>query len=131
MIITHVKFLKAEVEKFSLKDPVQIKIHFSDGNNKMITLKVPLANIEDEAHKAVLAVRAYMKEINQDTTGYPADNFLDNFVNVVIEDEDKVEEKMKGFFRKIHEKKHQLGGSRMHSGYLDMVNQGRNLNIEF
>jgi len=131
MIIAHVKFQKAEVEKFSLKEPVQIRVHFSDGNNKMLNMTMPLQDIEDEAHKAVIGVRKYVKEINQDPDAYPNDGFLDNFVNVVIENEENVEERMKGFLRKILEKKNQLSGSRIHSGYLDTVNQVKSIKVDF
>ncbi|MFC1753308.1 hypothetical protein ACFL96_07945 [Thermoproteota archaeon] len=131
MIIAHVKFQRAEIEKFSLKDPVQIKIFFSDGNNKMLSFTAPLQNVEEEAHKAVLSVRKYVKELNQDPNAYPSDGFLDNFVNVVIENEEGVEERMKSFMRKITEKKHQLSGSRMYSGYLDLINQVKNIKVEF
>ncbi|MFQ5474227.1 MAG: hypothetical protein ACE5DM_00155 [Candidatus Nanoarchaeia archaeon] len=129
MIVSHVKFERAEIEKFSLKDPVQISILFNDGNTKKLKVTVPLLNVEDEAHRAVLAVRKYVKDLNQ--SEYHGDEFLDGFVNVVIENEDVIEERMKGFLRKILEKKHQLSGARAHSGYLDMINQVKGIKTEF
>ena len=129
MIVSHVKFERAEIEKFSLKDPVQISILFNDGNTKKWKVTLPLSNIEDEAHRAVQSVRKYVKDLNR--SEYHGDEFLDGFVNVVIENEDLVEERMKGFLRKILEKKHQLSGTRAYSGYLDMINKVKGIRTEF
>jgi len=129
MITVNVKFISAEVDSFSLKEAVQIKILFNESSNKQLKFKVPLQKLEEEAHNIVRAVRKYVKETNQ--TDQFGDGFLDNFVNVVITNEEGVEERLKAFLRKIAEKKGHIAGSRMHSGYMDVINQVKNLKTSF
>lgn len=128
MIKTELKFQRAEVESFSLKDPIQIKVYFNDGKNKMLSFKVPLQNTAVEAHNIITAIRKYVREVNQSDMG---DHFLDNFVTVVMDDEELIEERMKNFLQKIFDRRHQMSGSRMHSGYLDMLNMAKSIKIDF
>lgn len=129
MIISHIEFQRVEIQKFSRSEGFTFRVFFNDGNNKAIDFNSNLQNHGADAHAIIQKVRKYAKEHNQSND--PGDSFLDNFVNVVIEREEEVEKKLAVFLEKVRERSRAVLGSRMATGYLDMVNQVRGLKLEF
>ncbi|MBT5023351.1 hypothetical protein HOK51_08780 [Candidatus Woesearchaeota archaeon] len=130
MLIANIKFQRAEIGSFSIKDGVRIKIFFSDGSNKVLSFEPGLLDLDKDAHVIISKVRQYEKELNMKLVER-GDSFLDSFVNVVIEDEEGVEAKLKVFLRKIKDSISHLRGSRMATGYLDTINRVKGIKEEF
>lgn len=127
MISVTIELQKLEIEKFSLRDGVELKIFFNDGGNKALMFSTDLENPEADAQKALLKLRTYEKEINSNSDD---DNFLDSFVNVKIKDEEKKQARIVGFISKLREEKKKLTRYSGHSGYLDSLNQVKSNKID-
>ncbi|MBT7902534.1 hypothetical protein HN587_01635 [Candidatus Woesearchaeota archaeon] len=123
MLVVNVRFQKIEIDNFSLKDSVAtLKLFFNDGNNKALLFDTKLLDVEKDAHAIVNRVRQYEKELNQKNS-YQNDTFLDSFVNVVLENEEAIEEKIKAYLRKVKDGVTRVKTHRSATGYLDIVNQ--------
>ena len=128
MITADVKIQRVEIEKFSLKEPSEFKIFFNDGNNKALVFISKLDNPEEEAGKIIEKIRNYEKELN--SKGVDDDDFLDKFVNVRINDEEKVTAKISMFIAKIKDETKKLSGHGS-VGYLDALNRVKSNKVEF
>ena len=124
------KLLTGEVEQFEPNAPAVILLTFShEDKEEKIRVKATLNDIVEETHKVLMAIRKHVRthyDISSDS-----DDPFENFINVLIDQEDVVEAKLVNFMRNIKNKKTQLTGSKMHGGYLGMVNQGSCIKVKF
>lgn len=129
MKIINLKVNKLEIEKFfPSKNEVELKISFDDGAEKTILKTVDTSKPEDSAKNIVEGLRKLEKSMNKDDE---EKNIIESFVNIIIEDEDSLQEKMGIYFQKIQVKLEELSIKKEAAGYLDLIRNLKSLKLEF
>ena len=123
-----VSIKKIEVEKFSLREGVNLKIFFDDGSNKCLAYASMLENVPEDVKNIITKLTIYEKAQNK---ALDADDFLDNFVSVIIENEEEMLEKMKNFLSRIRDDRSKLKSYGSHVGYIESLNKMQKKSIEF
>lgn len=119
---------KLEVERFSIRDGAELKIYFDDGSKKCIQYSARLENVKEDVKDIFLKINVYEKSQNQ---VLDADNAMDGFISILIEDEDYVVEKSQVFLSRLGEQKRQMKGYGTHEGYIENMNKLQKQVIEF
>ena len=120
MKCVRVNISKVEVERFSLRDGAEMKIYFDDGARKCLPYSSKLDSIEEDVKNILLKINVYEKSQNR---VLDAENAMDGFVSVVIDDDENVMEKMKVFFARLREQKRNMKGYGTHEGYIERMNK--------
>lgn len=130
MIIIHVEIKELSVRTFSIQEnTVDINIHFFDGTDKDMRYKCNLSKITGIGEAVIKHIRKTEKE---QRSQYDADaKRLDNYVNVIIEDEDKVALKIESFLSHLKEDLRDIRNRREAAGYLNIVSRLRNKKVTF
>ena len=119
---------KMEVASFSLRDGVNLNIFFDDGSKKCLQYSTKLDNIEDDVKQIITKLQVYEKAQNR---VLDADNILDGFISVVIENDEEIMEKMKSFLARLRDDKSRLKGYGSHTGYIESLNKMQKKSFEF
>ena len=114
----HVK--KIEVEQFSVRDGAELKVFFDDGSKKCLVYSTQLDNVNDDVKNIITKLQVYEKSQNR---VLDADDVLDSFISVLIEDEESVMEKMRVFLGRLRDEKQRLKGFGSHEGYITSLNK--------
>jgi hypothetical protein len=119
---------KIEVERFSLREGVSLKVFFDDGGNKCLAYASMLDNVTEDVKNIITKITVYEKAQNK---ALDPDDFLDNFVSVIIENEEEMLEKMRNFLTRIRDDRSKLRGYGTHVGYIESLNKMQKKSIEF
>lgn len=129
MKIIHVELKKLKVNDLSVRDGIIfLEVFFDDAKEKEISRNTKIENPNKEAEKIIKEIRQMEININQEFDG---ERFLDNYVNVVIKDEDDVTEKMAGFLKRIKDKMTEVRTLKDATGFLDKINAIKLMRLEF
>ncbi|MFC1728568.1 hypothetical protein ACFLZ7_03835 [Nanoarchaeota archaeon] len=127
MIIVNVQFKSVEVVKFNVKEGIEFKINFDDGEARTINRSSLIENPEALAEETFIEIRKMEKRYNQQ---YGGDSF-DDVIIIRFDDEEKIMQKMAGFFQKVKDKVKLIRSSSDASNYLDKINDVNRSKIEF
>lgn len=111
---------KIEVERFSIKEGVDLNIFFDDGSKKCLVYSTMLDNVNDDVKNIITKLQVYEKSQNK---VLDAEDALDSFISVLIEDEESVMEKMRVFLGRLRDDKQRLKGFGSHDGYMTSLNK--------
>jgi hypothetical protein len=119
---------KLEVENFSVRDGTDLNIFFDDGSKKCLKYSTKLENVEEDVKNIITKIHVYEKAQNQ---VLDAEDILDSFISVVIENEETVTEKIRIFLGRLKDENSKLKSYGTHSGYIDSLNKMQKKLIEF
>ena len=75
-------------------------------------------NLPDTVSKSDAKIQDFMQE-------------ADNYVNIIIKDEDKVIKELSAFVQKVGNKINEIKDKEVAAGYVDIIRELKNLKIEF
>lgn len=127
MIIVNVQFKNIEVVKFNIREGVEFKICFDDGEERCINKSSLIEDSAALAEEVFLDIRKMEKRYNQQ---YGGDSF-DDVIIIRFDDDEKIMQKMAGFFQKVKEKIKTIRSSTDATNYLDKVNEINKSKLEF
>jgi hypothetical protein len=119
---------KLEVDQFSIKDGADLKIFFDDGSKKCLVYSTQLDNVQEDVKNIITKIHVYEKSQNR---VLDAEDVLDSFVSVLIENEEELKEKMQTFLGRLRDEKLRLKGYGTHSGYIESLNKMQKKVVEF
>jgi hypothetical protein len=128
MRCVRVNIKKMEVTRFSIRDGVDLNVFFDDGSNKCLQYSSMLDNPMDDAKNIITKIQVYEKANNR---VLDADDVLDSFISVVIENDEEMLDKIKTFLTRIKDDRTRLRGYGSHSGYIESLNKMQKKSIEF
>jgi len=123
-----VSIKKMEVESFSLREGASLKVYFDDGSTKCLQYSSTLDNVGEDAKNIITKINIYEKANNK---VLDADDILDNFISVVIENDEEIMERMKTFLARIRDDRSKLRNYGTHSGYIESLNKMQKKMVEF
>lgn len=130
MEIISLEIKKIGIGKFFPKeDKVELDIFFNDGSDKEIFKIVDTTNAEDAAEGILMDLRKLEKNIHKNTND--KELIVDNFVNIVIKNEEGVIKEISEFIQKVKTKIDEIKQKNVADGYLDIIRELKNLKLEF
>ena len=129
------KIISLEIKKigvgkfFPKQDKVELQIFFNDGSDKEIFKIVDAANAVSAAEGILIDLRKMEKNIHKNNEN--RENIVDNYVNIVIKDEDQLVDEIAGFILDVKKKIDEIKQKDVAEGYLDIIRDLKNLEIEF
>jgi len=129
MKIINLGLKKIIVNKFSPKSKeVELVIDFNDGFDKQIYKTINVNNCNEAAENIINDLRKLEKKLNSDFDG---ENIIDNVVNIVVLEEDKLIENIAGFLTKVSESLEKIKNTNIATGYLDLIREVKGKTLEF
>ena len=110
------------------KKEVSFLIEFNDGKDKEITKNVRL---DDESEVHINMIKDIRKVENSLHAEFDGKSVLEDYIRIIIKDEEKVTEKMKHFVTKVFEKVNVIKNQTVADGYMGLINQVNSMRIEF
>jgi len=130
MKIINIEIKKIGIGKFYPKEnKVEVNINFNDGTDKNIFKIIDISNPENAADNVLKDIRKLEKSIHKN--GENNGSIVDNFVNIIITDEDSVLIEISDFIQKAKSRIDEIKTKNVAEGYLDMVRELKNLKVEF
>ena len=130
MKIVSLEIKKMEVGKFFPKENrVELDIFFNDGSDKEIFKMVDISDAKGSAEDIFEDLRKLEKNIHKNNSH--EELIVDNYVNIVIENEDSLIKEVSEFIQKIKNKIEEIRQKNVAEGYLDMIRELKNLKAEF
>lgn len=124
-----VELSRIKVASFSPgRKEVSLLIEFNDGKEKEITKNVSL---DDEREVHIDIIKDIRNVENRLHTEFDGKSVLENYIRVIIKDEEKITEKLKHFISKVFEKIHVIKNQKVADGYIDMISQVNSMKVEF
>jgi len=130
MKIVSLEIKKIRIGKFFPKeDKVELNIFFNDGNDKEIFKIVDISDSVRAAEDILMDLRKLEKNIHKNNE----DNELivDNYVNIVIKNEDSLIKEISLFIQNVGNKINEIKQKDVAEGYLDVIRELKNLKVEF
>jgi hypothetical protein len=115
-----VNIKKLEVDGFSIKDGALVKVFFDDGSNKCLEYSSKLENVSEDVKNIMTKIQVYEKSKNR---VLDAEDALDSFISVVIEQEEGMMEKIQAFLTRLKDDRSRLRNYGTHSGYIESLNK--------
>ncbi|MBW2972518.1 hypothetical protein KY359_05775 [Candidatus Woesearchaeota archaeon] len=115
-----VNIKKIEVERFSTKEGVDLSIVFDDGGKKCLKYSTKLENVFDDVKNIITKIQVYEKSQNR---VLDAEDVLDSFVSIVIENDEEVMEKIRTFLARLKDDRSRLRNYGTHQGYIESLNK--------
>ncbi|MFC1722929.1 hypothetical protein ACFL0V_02220 [Nanoarchaeota archaeon] len=123
-----VDILRMELAKFHPKEPYEFKIFFNDGKEKCLMYSTELNTPVLDATAVIGKIKRYEKDKNKSAdTGH----ILDGYVNVWINEEESMTERVLNFFKKVKDEKARLLMIREPNEYMKKLNVMPSLKVEF
>ena len=130
MKIISVEIKKIAIGKFFPKeDKVELNISFNDGSDKEIFKVVDISDADRASEITLLDIRKLEKNIHK--IDESNELVADNYVNIIIKDEDNVIKELSAFVQKVGNKINEIKDKEVAEGYLDIIRELKNLKIEF
>ena len=129
------KIISLEIKKigvgkfFPKRDKVELQIFFNDGSDKEIFKIVDATNAVSAAEDILIDLRKMEKNIHKNNEN--KENIVDNYINIVIKDEDQLVDEIAGFILNVKKKIDEIKQKNVAEGYLDIIRDLKNLEIEF
>jgi len=129
------KIISLEIKKirignfFPKEDKVELEIFFNDGNDKEIFKIVEISDSENAAEGILADLRKMEKNIHKSDEN--RELIVENYVNIVIKNEDYLINEISGFIQKIKNKIDEIKQKDVAEGYLDIIRELKNLKIDF
>ncbi|NQU78273.1 hypothetical protein HQ545_00740 [Candidatus Woesearchaeota archaeon] len=111
---------KIEVDDFSVRDGAHLSIFFDDGGKKCLKYSTQLSNIDEDVKNILIKIQVYEKSQNK---VLDADDVLDGFISVLVENEEEVMCKMNTFLCRLKDEHSRLKSHGSHSGYMEALNR--------
>ena len=129
MKIIGLEIKKITIGKFFPKeDKVELNIIFNDGTEKEIFKIIDASDPKNAAEVILMDLRKLEKNIHK-TTGQ--ESVVDNFVNIVVKEEDRLVNEIPQFIQKVKKHMDKIKSKNVAEGYLDVVRELKSLKIEF
>ena len=129
MKIIGIEFKKISIGNFFPKqNQVELNISFNDGSYKEISKTIDISTPEESAEDILTDLRKLEKSINKSEN---KESIIENFMNIVIKEEDEVISKTSKFIHNIGIKIEEIKGKKDAEGYLDMIRELKSLKIDF
>ena len=130
MKIIGLEIKKIEIGKFFPKeDKLELDIFFNDGNDKEIFKVVDVTEMENIAEDILNDLRKLEKTIHKNSENQEL--IMDNHVNIVIKNEEKLIKEISVFVQKARTKMDEIKQKNVADGYLDLIRELKNLKVEF
>ena len=130
MKIVSLEIKKIEVGKFFPKeDKVELDIFFDDGSDKEIFKIVDASDAVSAAEDILMDLRKLEKNIHKNSEN--TELIVENYLNIIIKDEDNLVKEISGFIQKVKNKIDEIKQKDVAEGYLDIIRELKNLKIEF
>ena len=130
MKIIGLEFKKIVIGRFFPKEgKVELHIFFNDGSDKEIFKIVDTTDAENAAEGILIDLRKLEKSIHKNTNDKEV--IVDNFVNIVIQNEDSTIKEISEFIQKVSIKIDKIKQKNVADGYLDIIRELKNLKLEF
>ena len=130
MKIISLEIKKIEVGKFFPKeDKVELDIFFDDGSDKEIFKIVDASDAVSAAEDILMDLRKLEKNIHRNSEN--KELIVENYVNIIIKDEDNLVKEISGFIQKVKNKIDEIKQKDVAEGYLDIIRELKNLKVEF
>jgi len=128
MKIINVELKSIKVASFSpAKQDVSFVVSFYDGKEKEITKTIGLEKGSDAALGIIRDIRRVENSLNAEFDGKA---LLDNYINIVIKDEDKVTERLAAFISKVFEKVKLIKSQTVADGYMSLISRVNGMRME-
>lgn len=129
MEIISLEIKKIGIGKFFPKqDKVELDIFFNDGTDKEIFKIVDTSDSENAAESILADLRKLEKNIHKNDEN--KELIVDNFVNIVVKNEDNAIKEISEFIEKIKNKIDEIKSKNIAEGYLDLVRELKNLKLD-
>ncbi|MDP7506408.1 MAG: hypothetical protein QF362_03130 [Candidatus Woesearchaeota archaeon] len=130
MEIISLEIKKIEIGRFFPKeDKVELNVSFNDGSDKEIFKVVDISDSENAAESILADLRKMEKSIHKPNGD--KELVVDNFVNIVVKNEDNTIKEASEFIQKIKNKIDEIKSKNVAEGYLDIIRELKGLKIEF
>jgi len=129
------KIVSLEIKKirigrfFPREDKVELDILFNDGNDKEIFQIVDISDPTRAAEDILMDLRKMEKNIHKDSEN--RELIVDNYVNIVIKNEDGLIKEISSFIQNVGNKISEIKQKDVAEGYLDVIRELKNLKVEF
>ena len=130
MKIISLEIKKIEIGKFFPKeDKVELDIFFDDGSDKEIFKIVDTSDAVSAAEDILMDLRKLEKNIHKNNEN--KELIVENYVNIIIKDEDNLVKEISVFIQKVKNKIDEIKQKDVAEGYLDIIRELKNLKVEF
>jgi hypothetical protein len=129
MQIINVKIKRIEISSFTPSTrKVSLDIIYDSGKLKKIRKEnIIIYNPEEIAHSVIKEIRRKEKKDNYEFNG---EKLFDNYINVIMENEDATQQKIESFLLKLQEKIDDIANTKTADNYLNKINQIRLMKSE-
>jgi hypothetical protein len=133
-MILKMKIISFELKKISVgrifpkENKVELIVEFNDGMDRKI-LK-PIGINDSEPGEGILSdIRKLERKLNKDEGN--GGTIIDNFINIVVKDEDILAAEILNFVNKLGSKLNEINQKKDAEGYLDMIRGVKALKLDF
>ena len=129
------KIISLEIKKvaigkfFPRESKVELDIFFNDGSDKEIFKTVDVSDAEGSAGAILAELRRMEKNIHKNSGA--REPIVENFVNIVVKNEDEVIKEIARFILKVGAKIEEIKSKNVAEGYLDRIRQLKSLKVDF
>jgi len=129
MKIIYVEFKKIRVTDISIREGViSLEIIYANEKDKEISRETRIEDPRKEAEKIFNELKKMETSVHQEFNG---EKFLDNYVNIVIKEEDAVMDKLTDFLRTAKDKITEIKSLKDSTGFIDKINALKLMKLEF
>ena len=129
MKIVSVEVKKIGIGKFFPKEKsVELRILFNDGMDREILKNVNIKDSEGSAEDVISSLRKLEKRLNKNKE---EGSIIDNFVNIVVKDEEDVTKEISKFIYRAGLEIEKINSKKDVEGYLDRIRSLKSLKLEF
>ena len=130
MKIISLEIKKVSIGKFFPKESkVELDIFFNDGSDKEIFKTIDVSDAEGSAENILADLRKMEKNIHQGSQN--EESIVENFVNIVVKNEDKAIKEIARFILKVGARMEEIKSKNVAEGYLDRIRQLKSLKVDF
>jgi len=129
------KIISLEIKKviigkfFPRESKVELDIFFNDGSEKEIFKIVDVSDAEGSAENILADLRKMEKNIHQGSKN--GESIVENFVNIVVKNEDKAIKEIARFIQKVEARMEEIKSKNVAEGYLERIRQLKSLKVDF
>jgi len=114
---------------FPKEDKIELEILFNDGNDKEIFKIVDTSDAVNSAEGILIDLRKMEKNIHKNIEG--GEFVVDNHINIVIKNEEKLIKEISEYIQQISVKMEEIKQKSVADGYLDLIRELKNLKMDF
>ena len=129
------KIISLEIKKigigrfFPKENKVELDLLFNDGSDKEIFKTVDVSDAEGSAENILADLRKMEKSIHKNSE---ADSpIVDNFINIVVKNENETIKDIARFIQKIEIKMEEIKSRNVAEGHLERIRQLKSLKVDF